>query len=86
MLARDLAGTFIRWSTLRAVFHRGWWLVTSLYLVTVADLSASQLLFYGAVLALTTIVAEVPTGVLTDTISRKWSIVVAQPAAGSAWC
>ncbi len=83
MLARDLAGTFIRWSALRAVFHRGWWLVTSLYLVVVADLSAAQLLFYGAVLALTTVVAEVPTGVLADTVSRKWSIVVAHLCRGA---
>src|SRR5688572_17881129 len=82
MFERDLAGTFIRWSALRAVFHRGWWLVTSLYLVVVADLSAAQLLFYGAVLALTTIVAEVPTGVLADTISRKWSIVAAHLCRG----
>jgi len=83
MFTPGLAGTFIRWSALRAVFHRGWWLVTSLYLVVVADLSASQLLFYGAVLALTTIVAEVPTGVLADTVSRKWSIVVAHLCRGA---
>ena len=79
---RDVATTFIWWSSIHAVFHRGWWLVTSLYLVVEADLSAAQLLVYGAVLALTTVVAEIPTGVTADTISRKWSLVIAHLAMG----
>lgn len=79
---RDVASIFIWWSSIHAVFHRGWWLVTSLYLVVEADLSASQLLVYGAVLALTTLVAEIPTGVMADTISRKWSLVLAHLAMG----
>ena len=56
---RDVAVTYMRWTWMRAVFHRGWWLATSLYLVVVADLSASQLVFYGAVLAFTMLVAEI---------------------------
>jgi MFS family permease len=80
---RDVATTFIWWSSIHAVFHRGWWLVTSLYLVVEADLSASQLLVYGAALALTTVVAEVPTGVMADTVSRKWSLVLAHLAMGA---
>ncbi|MDA0353584.1 MAG: MFS transporter [Chloroflexi bacterium] len=80
---RDVARTFIWWSSIHAVFHRGWWLVTSLYLVVEAELSAAQLLVYGAVLALTTVVAEVPTGVMADTISRKWSLVIAQLVMGA---
>ena len=83
MPERDVATTFVRWSTTRAVFHRGWWLVTSLYLVVEADLSAAQLLIYGAVLALTTVVAEIPTGVMADTISRKWSLVIAHLVMGA---
>jgi hypothetical protein len=27
---RDVAATYIRWTRARAVFHYGWWLVTSL--------------------------------------------------------
>jgi len=79
---RDVATTFIWWSSIHAVFHRGWWLVTSLYLVVDAELSAAQLLVYGAVLALTTVVAEIPTGVIADTVSRKWSLVLAHLAMG----
>lgn len=80
---RDVAATFLRWSTTRAVFHRGWWLLTSLYLVVEAGLNASELLMYGAVLALTTVVAEVPTGVIADTISRKRSLVIAHLVMGT---
>ena len=80
---RDIAALYLRWTWLRAVFHRGWWLSTSLYLVVVADLSASQLLFYGAVLALTMLLAEVPTGVMADAISRKRSLVLAHLVMGS---
>lgn len=68
---------------MRAVFHRGWWLVTSLYLVIVAELTASQLVFYGAALALTTLVAEIPTGVMADAISRKRSLVIAHLVMGT---
>ncbi len=71
MLNRNIAATFLQWTAMRAVFHRGWWLVTSLYLVVVANLSASQLVFYGAVLAFTMLVAEIPTGVMADVVSHK---------------
>ena len=80
---RDLAATFIRWSLLHAVLHRGWWLVTSLYLVVVADLSASQLVFYGAAMALIVTLAEVPTGVMADAVSRKWSLVIGHLVKGA---
>lgn len=65
------------------MFHRGWWLLTSLYLVVEAGLSASQLLVYGATLALVTVIAEVPTGVVADTLSRKRSLVIAHLVMGS---
>ena len=44
----DLAAVFVRWTWSRAVFHRGWWLVTSVYLVVDAHLAASQLVVIGA--------------------------------------
>jgi hypothetical protein len=40
----DVAGTFLRWTFLRAVFHRGYVLVSGLYFVITARLSAFQLL------------------------------------------
>ena len=39
----DVANTYIGWTFTRAIFHRGWWLVTSLYLVVDARLSPLEL-------------------------------------------
>jgi hypothetical protein len=83
VLGSDVAATFLRWSAARAAFHRGWLVATSLYLVVDAELSTFQLLVYGAVLAFTTVVAEIPTGVMADAVSRKWSLVIAHLAMGS---
>ena len=80
---RGVATLFQRWIFARAVFHRGWWLVTSLYLVVDARLTPFELVFLGTAQGLTALVAEVPTGVLADTISRKWSIVVAHLLMGA---
>ncbi len=76
--------TYVRWIFLRAVFHRGWWLVTSLYLVVDANLSPLQLVMLGSAQGLTVILFEVPTGVLADTFSRKWSLVVSHVLMGTA--
>ena len=78
----DVAGVFLRWSLARSTCFRGYWLVTSLYLVVVADLSAFQLVFLGTAMELTVLVSEIPTGVMADTISRKWSIVISHGLMG----
>ncbi|MBI1813659.1 MAG: MFS transporter [Deltaproteobacteria bacterium] len=80
---RDVAATFVRWTFMRAIFHRGWWLVTSLYLVVDANLSPFQLVFIGTAQGLTALAFEIPTGVMADTISRKWSIVIAHLVMGT---
>lgn len=79
----DVAATFLRWAAMRSLCFRGYWLVTSLYLVVVADLSAFQLVFLGTAMELTVLVCEVPTGVMADTISRKWSIVISHVLMGA---
>ena len=84
MARRDVADTFIRWTCARAIFHRGWWLVTSLYLVVVAELSAFQLVFIGVAQGIIGLLFEVPTGVMADTLSRKWSIVIGHVLMGTA--
>ena len=83
MARRDIARTFIRWTFTRAVFHRGWWLVTSLYLVVVADLSPLELVFIGVLQSVVGIAFEVPAGVMADTISRKWAVVLAHLLMGA---
>ena len=81
--APDLVAVFTRWIWWRAVLHNGWWLVTSVYLVVDADLSASQLVLVGVGQNAVALVCEVPAGVLADTISRKWSLVVSHALMGS---
>jgi MFS family permease len=80
----DLVAVFLRWIWWRAVLHNGWWLVTSVYLVVDADLSASQLVLIGVAQGVIALVFEVPTGVVADTISRKWSLVSSHVLMGTA--
>ncbi|MEV6286874.1 MFS transporter [Kribbella sp. NPDC051770] len=79
-----LIRAFVRWNWARAVLHNGWWLVTSVYLVVDAGLSAAQIVAIGAVQGIFALCCEVPAGVLADTVSRKWSLVVSQVLMGTA--
>jgi MFS family permease len=69
---------------MRAVLHNGWWLVASVYLVVDAGLSPAQLVLIGSVQSAFALVFEVPAGVVADTISRKWSLVISQVLMGTA--
>lgn len=82
--APDLVAVFLRWIWWRAVLHNGWWLVTSVYLVVDAGLSPSQLVLIGVAQGVVALVFEVPAGVVADTISRKWSLVVSHVLMGTA--
>jgi MFS family permease len=86
VLAEDpgVVRVFLRWTFLRAVLHNGWWLVTSAYLVVDTALTASQLVFVAVLQGVTALVFEVPAGVLADTVSRKWSLVVSHGLMGTA--
>ncbi|RKR85903.1 MFS transporter [Micromonospora pisi] len=75
---------FVRWMWCRALLHRGWWLVTSVYLVVDAHLSASELVLIGVGQSVVSLLFEVPAGVLADTFSRKWSLVVSHVLMGAA--
>ena len=80
----DLVAVFLSWTWWRAVLHRGWWLATSVYLVVDARLSPAQLVLIGVAQAVTALTFEVPAGVVADTISRKWSLVVSHVLMGTA--
>ncbi|MEM7259084.1 MAG: MFS transporter, partial [Pseudomonadota bacterium] len=69
---------------MRAMLHRGWWLVTSLYLVVEAQLTPLQLVLLGTAQGIAVLLTEVPTGVVADRFSRKWSIVISHVLMGSA--
>lgn len=74
---------YIWWRFAKAMSFRGYWLVTSLYIVVVADLSAWQLVFLGTAMEMTVLVCEIPTGVMADTVSRKWSLVISHVLMGA---
>jgi hypothetical protein len=80
----DLVAVFLRWIWWRAVLHNGWWLVTSVYLVVDAGLSPSQLVAIGVGQGVVALAFEVPAGVVADTISRRWSLVVSHVLMGTA--
>jgi MFS family permease len=79
-----LVDAFVRWTWMRAALHRGWWLVASVYMVVDAGLTASELVLIGSAQGLFALVSEVPAGVLADTVSRKWSLVLSQVLMGTA--
>jgi hypothetical protein len=79
----DLTAAYVRWTFLRAVLARGWWLTTALYLVIIADLSPFQLVLVGVFQGLTVIVCEVPAGVLADAVSRRRTLVIGHIVMGA---
>ncbi|MEM9624125.1 MAG: MFS transporter [Pseudomonadota bacterium] len=66
------------WIFTRAILHRGWWLVASLYFIIEAQFTPFQLVFVGTAQALTALLFEMPAGVVADRFSRKWSLVLGQ--------
>ena len=57
---------------------RGYFVVVSVWWVVDADLEPLQLVLLGTALEVSVLAGEVPTGVVADTFSRKWSIVISQ--------
>lgn len=83
MFSLSIDALYVRWLALRALFSRGWWLVTSLYLVVEANLSPFELVLIGTLQGISVLAMEIPTGVLADTISRKWSVVISHLLMGT---
>lgn len=80
MPARDVATTYIRWTCTRAALARGWWLVTSLYLVVDAGLSPFELVFIGTVqafLAQAEYAGEIALGLALGVLAQASGIGVA---------
>ncbi len=57
----------------------------ALYVVRDAGLTPFQLLLAGAVLEFTVVAFEIPTGVLADTISRRFSVILGSFVTGLGW-
>ena len=60
------------------------WLAASVRWTTELGLDALELVLLGTVMEISVLVAEVPTGVVADVVSRKWSVVTSQLVMGSA--
>jgi MFS family permease len=73
---RDVAATYLRWTYLRTVFHRGYVLTSGLYFVVIAHLSASQIVLLGTAMSITLVLSDIPTGVWSDTNGRRWPLVI----------
>jgi MFS transporter, DHA3 family, tetracycline resistance protein len=61
------------------------WIVMSLYLVSVLELSPLQLVLMGTAMEATVFLCEIPTGVVADTYSRRLSLVIGYLGMGAAW-
>jgi len=75
-IERDVAAIFLRWTLIRAVFHRGYVLVAFLYFVVDAHLSASQLTLLATAMSITQGLANIPAGAWADAIGRRWPLAI----------
>jgi MFS transporter, DHA3 family, tetracycline resistance protein len=82
-MGSDVVTTFLRWTFLRAMGHRGYVLVSGLYFVVIVRLGAVQIVLLGAVMAAALVVSDIPAGVWSDAFSRKWSLVVGHGCLGA---
>jgi DHA3 family tetracycline resistance protein-like MFS transporter len=61
------------------------WVVVAVYLVRVAHLSPLQLVLMGTAMEAAVFLFEVPTGVVADTYSRRFSLIVGYLGMGITW-
>ena len=79
MIARlraDPASLYLRWGAVWGAVMRGYFVVVSVWWVVDVDLSPLQLVLLGTALEVSVFFGEVPTGVVADTLSRKWSLAI----------
>ena len=81
---RDPQRIYLITGLLRKACMTGGWIPLVLRMVTDLDFSAWQLLLLGTAIESGVVLAEIPTGVVADTFSRKWSVVIGTFALGAA--
>ena len=59
--------------------------VYSIFLILQVGLDPLQLVLMGTILEVSYLLFEVPTGIVADTVSRKWSIVIGYVGTGIAF-
>lgn len=75
---------FIQTGLLRRAVMSGGWVALSVRLVVDLEFTALQLILMGTAIELGVLLGEIPTGVVADTFSRKWSIVAGTALLGGA--
>ena len=74
----DPARLFVRGFGLAEGLEWGFWLAASVWWIVELDLSPIELVAMGAVLEVSVLLGETPTGVVADVISRRRSFVIGQ--------
>jgi MFS family permease len=74
--SKHTSAIFLRWTFLRAVFHRGYVLTSGLYYVVTAHLPAAQLLLLATVMSAALLLTDIPAGAWSDAIGRQRPLVI----------
>lgn len=67
---------YLIWSGVTALAFSTFGTLSSVYRVEVAGLGPLELVLIGSVLELTVFLFEVPTGIVADVYSRRWSVII----------
>ncbi len=76
---------FLATGILSRACTRGFWSLFFLRLVTEVELEPFQLVLLGTVMELSILAFEIPTGVVADLYSRKWSVAISFIVVGGAY-
>ena len=72
----DAYKLFLALQFFTGLFFSMMFVVTSFYEATVAGLSGAQLVLVGTTVEVTILLFEIPTGIVADAYSRRWSIII----------
>lgn len=82
---QDPARVYVRVMGTLEGLEWGFWLAASVWWIVILDLSPLQLVAMGAVLEISVLISETPTGVVADLVSRRRSVIIAQVLMGLAY-
>ena len=76
---------YVRLSALAALAGTLAFTITNIYRFTVAGLTPFQLVVVGTAMEAAVFVSEIPTGVVADLYSRRWSVIIGHVGIGAAF-
>ncbi|SFA70182.1 MULTISPECIES: MFS transporter [unclassified Bacillus (in: firmicutes)] len=80
----DAKKVYFRLTGTRAFLFQIIFTVHAIYFITEAGLNPLQLVLLGTVMEVSVLIFEVPTGVIADHLSRKWSVIIGTVILGCA--